>query len=534
MCFVGPASVRASGIRCFTAFLVSLLLLSVDSAELRGSTLRETGVRQQRDDAQGHIGDEGSLVLDVNQPIKRKIGGGENHYYRIMLMSDEYLRLIVDQRGIDVSVSLYAPDGSIVAESNRFIGQYGPETISWVAENPGFYKLQIRSDGRENNAEYYEVQILEERVATFQDRRRITPQSIFVKAEQLRKQNTPQSLDKAIAKYEESLQMWRLVADRSGEAETLNVMGLVYHLLKRDAVTAREHYYKALQVWRSIGGRRGEAESLNNIARVYESLGERQRALDYYGQSLEPWRDLGDRYGEAWTLYNMGRVSYLMRVAQQAIHHYSRALRLWRDLKDLSREAATLNSIGEAYAISNDYKNALINFEQARERWQAIGDLNGEVSTLFSISKTYSVLHEQQREREFRTLAEQLKARIQRAVSALPKEDARWNKSRNAEQAQEQARQLLSQGTEEAQRSAIVKHEEARRIFDSIGDYDHELSTLFDISSIYRVLSEKENERKTLDRALSLAKRIGRFSLRAEALQRLGDFYLFLGDRRKR
>ena len=134
---------------------MSLLLLSVALRGITGLTLRETGVRQQREDAQGHIGDERSLLLDLNQPIKRKIGGGENHYYRIMLMSDEYLRLIVDQRGIDVSVSLYAPDGSIVAESNRFIRSTA-RNDPWVAEIPGFYKLQIRSDGRENNAEYYD------------------------------------------------------------------------------------------------------------------------------------------------------------------------------------------------------------------------------------------------------------------------------------------------------------------------------------------------------------------------------------------
>ena len=50
--------------------------------------------------------------LDAIQPVKQKLAGGERHYYRIMLVTEQYARLVVDQRGIDVSVKLYQPDGN--------------------------------------------------------------------------------------------------------------------------------------------------------------------------------------------------------------------------------------------------------------------------------------------------------------------------------------------------------------------------------------------------------------------------------------
>ena len=123
----------------------ALILLILSLGSLHGSA--QTGTQT--------VGE----LLDSSKPVKRKIAGGENHYYRIMLVADQYVRLVVDQRGIDVSVKLYQPDGKLVADSNRLIGAYGPETISWVAGTSGFYKLHIRPSQADQIAADYEVQI---------------------------------------------------------------------------------------------------------------------------------------------------------------------------------------------------------------------------------------------------------------------------------------------------------------------------------------------------------------------------------------
>ena len=107
---------------------------------------------------------------------------------------------------------------------------------------------------------------------------------------------------------------------------------------------------------------------------------------------------------------------------------------------------------------------------------------------------------DKEREREFKDLAESLKLKVQQARTQTPEAQAKSDQVRQAEQAQEEARRLLLQGTEASRRQAIAKNEEAVRLFDSVSEHDRELFTLFDISSIYRMLSEKENERKTLDR----------------------------------
>ena len=473
--------------------------------------------------------DAGSQLLNSSGPIKQKMSGGEYYYYQIVARADQYLRLVVDQRGIDVRVKLYQPDGSLIAQSNRLTGAYGPETIFWVAESPGVYKVEVRALP-DQLAGYIELKIVEERVATFQDRSSFAAQSVFLQAEQLREQKTPTSLDQSLAKYDEALQAWRYIGNSYGEAETLNFIGLIYDVLKRDRVNARQNFEKALQIWSSLGDRRGEAESLSNLARVYESLGERETALDYYHRSLQPWVQAGDQYGEAWTLFNLGRVYSFLKDAPKALENFNSALKLWRELGDVSREAATLNGLGEVYSSTTDYKTALSTYTQARERWQAANDLNGEASTLFAISRVYGVLHDQNKENEFRDLGTQTREKAQQARVQSAADRTKSDAIRQADQALEEARNLLRQPTEASRRKAIEKNEAAVQLLENVAEYDREVFTLFDISSIYRALGDKANERKTLDRALSVTQRVGKASLRAEALQRMAEFYSVTDD----
>ncbi|MBD2101718.1 CHAT domain-containing tetratricopeptide repeat protein, partial [Leptolyngbya sp. FACHB-261] len=99
----------------------------------------------------------------------------------------------------------------------------------------------------------------------------------------------------------------RAVGDRSGEATTLNNIGLVYDSLG-DKQQALSYYNQALPLRRAVGDRSGEATTLNNIGLVYDSLGDKQQALSYYNQALPLRRAVGDRSGEATTLNNIAYV----------------------------------------------------------------------------------------------------------------------------------------------------------------------------------------------------------------------------------
>ncbi len=49
--------------------------------------------------------------LEQGKPIERELSGGAVHAYSIQLTEGQFLSVIVDQRGIDVAVTLLGPDG---------------------------------------------------------------------------------------------------------------------------------------------------------------------------------------------------------------------------------------------------------------------------------------------------------------------------------------------------------------------------------------------------------------------------------------
>src|SRR5262249_7404123 len=90
-------------------------------------------------------GAQESISLRLGTPVERELSGGQLHSYKIMTLSGQYLHIVVEQRGIDVSVTLFTPDGRKICEVDGEQATVGAETISAVAEAAGAYKIEARS-----------------------------------------------------------------------------------------------------------------------------------------------------------------------------------------------------------------------------------------------------------------------------------------------------------------------------------------------------------------------------------------------------
>lgn len=108
----------------------------------------------------------------------------------------------------------------------------------------------------------YPVKIAQPPEATLQDRRTAAERA-YAKGQQLFKQGTAALQRQAIEKYEEALQLWRTVGDRSQEALTLQSIGLVYYTLSENQKTL-DYYNSALPLYRAVGDRSGEAIMLTS------------------------------------------------------------------------------------------------------------------------------------------------------------------------------------------------------------------------------------------------------------------------------
>jgi CHAT domain-containing protein/Tfp pilus assembly protein PilF len=453
--------------------------------------------------------------LEPGKPVEQELAGGQSHSYQITMIPGQYLEISVDQRGIDVAVALFTPDGEKRGEVDRVGGFAGSETISVIAEAAGKYRIDVRSFEKAARAGRYEIKIEELKEATAEDRYRVAAGAVFTEAERLG-DGTSEARKKSIEKYHEALELYRRSGDRRSEANTLNNIGQIYYLLG-ETQKALEKLNEALPIRRAIVDRGGTAQTLNNLGVIYRSFGEMQKALECYNEALPIMRALGDRSEEAITLNNLGLAYRSMGEMQRALEKYDEALPIWRDLGDFKGEATTLNNLGSVYWLIGETRKALEYYNEALPIRRKAGDRIGEANTLNNIGSAYVSLGETQKALE--KLNEALP--INRAIGDRRSEAATLN---NIGQ--------IYRSVGEIQK-ALEKFNEALSLSREVGNRSGEASTLENIGMAYRTLGEMQKALETFNESLQISRAISNRIGEANTLTKIGMVYRSLGEMEK-
>jgi hypothetical protein len=112
-----------------------------------------------------------STTLQPGIPIERNLTAGQSHSFLVNLDANQFMQLVVDQRGIDVVVRVFAPQGRRLGEFDSPNGTDGPENVTVIAELAGAYRIEVAPlDPSENSQSgRYEIKIVELRKATEQE-----------------------------------------------------------------------------------------------------------------------------------------------------------------------------------------------------------------------------------------------------------------------------------------------------------------------------------------------------------------------------
>ena len=105
-----------------------------------------------------------SQQLEPNKPIEREITGGQEQNYKINLTANQFVRFRLDQKVLDATLILIAPDGKQSAEMN-LTGSGEQETLALEAAT-GVYKLTVRGIGTPKMAGSYRLEMLIQPAAT--------------------------------------------------------------------------------------------------------------------------------------------------------------------------------------------------------------------------------------------------------------------------------------------------------------------------------------------------------------------------------
>jgi CHAT domain-containing protein/tetratricopeptide (TPR) repeat protein len=492
--------------------------------------------------------------LTVGERVEREIAAGQAHAYQVDVPVGNYFHADVEQRGIDVSVSLFDPAGNLLSEIDSPTGTSGSESVSLVAKTEGTYRFTVHV-GQAATAPpgRYVVTATEMRAATAADASRVAAEYAANAGLPLWLEETDEGRTAALAKYAEALADWRKAGDQRGEANTLGTIGAIRKDL-RQPDAALEAFRAELSIRRTLADREGEAVALNNIGVVFLTRGDFQQALVLHQQALDAARkanspdveglsltklaqalsglgrkkdalaavepalpllhEHGEPGEEAEALTVAGAIRYDLGDRAGALEAYTRAVPLWAAANEADGQSAALRSAGSVYADRGEWEKALLLYKRALALSQASDDELGLARIYDAMGASYDQLGERPE-----------------AISNYLKAFALACKSNDAA---EQGRILnniggafasMGRGAAEDDRHAVAYFDRALRIWRTLHDPYDEANTLVNLGRLYLRTGALARARTSLARSLALCRSTGNRSGEAVALKLTGDAY---------
>lgn len=506
---------RVSRNSVYTRALSALLVLTSVCAPVAAAAAPQA--------AQGAAGD---VNLVAGRPLRGEIAGGATHSLRVAARAGDYVRVSIEQRGVDLIATLHAPGGGKIAEVDRYYK--ATEEVFLLAADGGTYTLELCAKGGGDLKGAYEVRVAETRPATPADRERVRAELLYDEATSLFRRGDVERSRKAGAMFEEALAAYRGLGDRRGEALSLAHAGIAYFSgdERRRGV---EYQRQALAFSRAHGQRAAEAHSLRGLGMflardgdkqgplylqqaldIFRSLGElplisitlshlgsyylTQRdlpqAINYFRQQLYIEQQLGDPTGQAVALSDISSVQNQQGQKQAALDLLNQALPLVRGAKNRQHEAYILHIKFGIYYDLGEYPKALEALELALHIWRDAGMRGGEASAIANIG----VIH--------RALGDHRKA-LEHFRRALPIRRELGERSAVANLLGHIGQSLNDLGEH---REALEHLDQSLRLRRAVNDRAGEASTLAVIGSTQLAMGEAEKAAAQLAEALELAR----------------------------
>ena len=335
--------------------------------------------------------------LEVNKPIDREINGGEVHAYNLSLKVDEYARVEVDQRGIDLAIWTFDPSGKKISEVDAFrVGE--KEAIFLVTDAPGTYRIEIHTTFPKVPTGRYEITVPEIRPATQRDKESYRAGLLIDEAFDFERKLNPEGWRNAIEKYKAALTLWQSIGDTAWEVNTLYLIAGVYINLAdkqnafdfaNRAVSLAETAVKSASAENRSTALKVQAWALDTLGRVHNEFGDRKKAVELFTQALAIRKQLNDRPGTIVTLNNLAIVHQAMGDPRKSLQFLTETRDLLKDLGDRAKEGAFLNNMCVVYEDIAEYAKAIESCNQALSIRHELEDERGAATVLNSLGNVY-------------------------------------------------------------------------------------------------------------------------------------------------
>ena len=329
---------------------------------------------------------------DHIRPFK---GCGEvpGHFEKLPINGDKgfrrYPHVVADQRGIDVVLSLFAPDGSKLLDIDSPNGSKGPEAFWTIGKDAGNYTVQISSPEAADEPGKYEVLV--------EDIQPVTPDlRSFSQAQDLMREGMMIKSGKAADKTE--LAKAKILAaaelidqiqfDKQKKAAGLAQVGKAFAQLKMSD-EARKYGDRAAAVYEELGLKREQMMVL------VESQEQALTELDLISRNEKIRKlaiELGDKKTEASALIQIGTGYYDLGDFSHSIMVVQQALQIGIETGDKARMDAAYDNLGAFYTAQGNFAAALESHQKAVAIQYTIRNKQPKATTILNIGNVYEGL----------------------------------------------------------------------------------------------------------------------------------------------
>lgn len=311
----------------------------------------------------------------VGGAIERELGPGAAREFRITLRKGEFLRVVVEQRGVDVVLSALGPDGRRIVRLDRAGGQFGREPISILAGLSGEYRIRIEPFASTTVPGIFVLRLEERRAANAGD-------SVRVAAEkQLEACEWPADRRSGVRACRKAVALFAKLGDKFEQSDILFKLGDLEAGLGRGP-EALEAYTEALHLAEALRDERLQAIALRAIGFRLTFSGEARRAAEVLSESVRLARAASHPQVEAGSLQLLGWALWSRGDYEKALEAGERAAAIAHERGDLATEGWAVHLVGLTYATLGDLPRGLDSCRRAAELSRAAGDRRGEALAL--------------------------------------------------------------------------------------------------------------------------------------------------------
>jgi CHAT domain-containing protein len=302
------------------------------------------------------------VTLELGRSVERELAGGQEHSFQITLTEGQFARVISEQRGIDLVVTLFGVDGKSIADFDADITNHGEETTELVADRAGTYRLLVKPRYPKLPIGSYRIEWVEAHDATENDR--LSHEARRLLAESKRLSDAGKYTD-ALMPAERALELRERISGRQHPDLYHPLLNLfVVNFLNGNYAKAEAFCARALTITENALGPEHPlvARLLYNLAVLYSTTGDDSRAELFVQRALSiQAKALGPDHPHI--AQSLNRLAVLLRnrgdfvraelLFQQALAISEKAL--GDDDEDV---AQSLNTLAGLYREKGDYTKA--------------------------------------------------------------------------------------------------------------------------------------------------------------------------------